>query len=433
MIEKLIRRLPESAVRNRRICIQGYFCGSREEQEEEVWRSFTEQWKKVFLAALVFSAVILFAAVSEWMGGKEIVIQRDDGGQETEQELKIDTGDEKASFDLKVRPKAYSKKEENKAFREGASYIKKYTKGKNSSLNEVKKSLNFPKSIPGTQIKVNWQTEDLTVIDEEGNVFNEELKDPVIIKVTATLSYGERREMIITPVRVVPVGTGEKESKLAGTKKELEKMERDNAGKESFIIPSNVNGSSVETAEKIQSRLPVLAVMGFLCLGLLWYKEEERQKQKKMKALKETKDEYPLIISRLVLLLGAGMTVQGAVHSIASSFDRKHPKFVYRQFQEADKKIALGMPQTQALQELGNSIQVPCYKKLTLLMSQSLVRGAKDLLSRLEEEETAAFAERKETARRKGEEASTKLLLPMILMLIVILMLLMVPAFLSFS
>lgn len=140
-----------------------------------------------------------------------------------------------------------------------------------------------------------------------------------------------------------------------------------------------------------------------------------------------------MIISRFVLLLGAGMTVQGAVHSIGTSYDRNHPRFVYRQFQETDKKIALGMSQTQALSELGSSIQLPCYKKLSVLLSQSLLRGTRDLLSRLEEEESAAFSEQKETARRKGEEASTKLLMPMILMLIVILTLLMVPAFLSFS
>ena len=91
------------------------------------------------------------------------------------------------------------------------------------------------------------------------------------------------------------------------------------------------------------------------------------------------------------------------------------------------------MSQAQALRELGSSIQLPCYQKLSVLLSQSLLRGTRDLLSRLEEEETEAFSERKETARRKGEEASTKLLMPMILMLIVILTLLMVPAFLSFS
>lgn len=90
------------------------------------------------------------------------------------------------------------------------------------------------------------------------------------------------------------------------------------------------------------------------------------------------------------------------------------------------------MSQAQALRELGSSIQLPCYKKLSVLLSQSLLRGTR-ILSRLEEEETEAFSERKETARRKGEEASTKLLMPMILMLIVILTLLMVPAFLSFS
>lgn len=433
MIEKWIRKLPESVVRSRRVCIQSYFCGTKEELDKEVQRSFTEQWKRVIWAAIAFAAVMSLTAVSEVLTGRDIVIHRDAKGAETNRELSIDTGKEKALYEMNVQPKAYSKEEEKKAFYEGTEYLKRHMKGKNSSLNEVKETLNFPRRIPGTQIKVNWETEDPGVIDEEGNVFNEELKNPVILKTTAVLSYGDHRELITLPVRVVPDKPGEKTSKLAGTKEELERIERENAEKETFTIPSTVNGSSVRDGEELQSRLPVLAMLGILCLGLLWYIEEERQKQMRAKTQRETKDEYPLIISRMVLLMGAGTTIQGAVHSIASLYDRQHPKFVYRQFLEADKKIALGTPQTQVLQELGDSIRMPCYKKLAVLMSQSLVRGSKDLLDRLEEEETAAFAERKETARRKGEEASTKLLMPMILMLAVILTLLMVPAFLSFS
>lgn len=433
MIEKWVRHLPETAVRNRRECIRSYFCGSREEQEKEVWRSLFEQWRRVFLAAFIFVGVIFLAAGAEWLGRKDIVIHRDKDGEELNQELNIDTGKEKESYDLTIHPKAYTKKEEREALQKAKSYLEKHMKGDNPSLNEVKSPLDFPGQIPGTQIKVSWDTGDLSLVDEAGNVFNGDLKNPVIIKVRASLSYGERREIIMTPVRLVPGQAGKKGSKIAGIKKELEQIEKENAGKETFRIPSSINGSEITEADKGKSRLPILAAMGILCLGLLWYTEEERQKQKKANSMKETMEEYPMIISRFVLLLGAGMTVQGAVHSIGSSYDGDHPKFVYRQFQEADRKIALGMSQTQALSELGSSIQLPCYKKLSVLLSQSLLRGTRDLLSRLEEEETAAFSERKETARRKGEEASTKLLMPMILMLIVILTLLMVPAFLSFS
>lgn len=433
MIEKWVRHLPETAVRNRREYIRSYFCGSREEQEKEVWRSLSEQWRKVFLAACVFLGVIFLAAGSEWLGAKDISIHRDRDGEELNRELNIDTGKEKESYDLIIHPKAYTEKEERKAFDKAKSYLKKHTKGDNPSLNEVKGRLHFPEQIPGNQVKISWDTGDLSLIDEAGNVFNEDLKEPVIIKVNTSLSYGEHREMIMTPVRLVPGQADKKGTKIDGIKKKLEQIEKENAGKDTFRIPSSINGSEITEADKGNGRLPALAAIGILCLVLLWYTEEERQKQKKAKAMKETMEEYPMIISRFVLLLGAGMTIQGAVHSIGSSFDRDHPKFVYRQFQQADKKIALGMSQAQALRELGSSIQLPCYKKLSVLLSQSLLRGTRDLLSRLEEEETEAFSERKETARRKGEEASTKLLMPMILMLIVILTLLMVPAFLSFS
>lgn len=250
MIERWIRRLPESVVRNRRICVQSYFCGTKEEMEIEVWRSFREQWKKVLWAAFAFLAVLVLAAISGWLTGKEIVIHRDTEGEEINQELSIDSGREKELYELNVQPKAYSRKEEKEAFRAGTEYVKRHMKGKNKSLNEVRESLNFPDRIPETQIKVNWETEDLSLVDEQGNVFNEDLKSPVILKTTAALSYEDHTELVTVPVRVVPRDTGSKESKLAGTKKELQRIERENAEKQSFTIPSRVKGSRVEVGKR---------------------------------------------------------------------------------------------------------------------------------------------------------------------------------------
>ena len=127
------------------------------------------------------------AAGSEWLEQKDISIHRDRDGEELNRELNIDTGKEKESYDLIIHPKAYTEKEERKAFDKAKSYLKKHMKGDNPSLNEVKGRLHFPEQIPGNQVKISWDTGDSSLIDEAGNVFNEDLKEPVIIKVNTSL------------------------------------------------------------------------------------------------------------------------------------------------------------------------------------------------------------------------------------------------------
>ena len=51
---------------------------------------------------------------------------------------------------------------------------------KNKSLNEVERNLEMPVKIPGENIAVQWQSDDPTVIDEEGNVFFEECQKKTI-------------------------------------------------------------------------------------------------------------------------------------------------------------------------------------------------------------------------------------------------------------
>ncbi len=68
-----------------------------------------------------------------------------------------------------------------------------------------------------------------------------------------------------------------------------------------------------------------------------------------------------------------------------------------------------------------------------MLLSQNLMKGSKDLIISLENEEEAAFEMKKQRAIRAGEEASTKLLLPMSGMLFIVIVVLVIPAVLQIN
>ena len=197
--------------------------------------------------------------------------------------------------------------------------------------------------------------------------------------------------------------------KLSGeesTKKNVEEAikKADTATKEKkkLILPEMLDTNELRYYQAFNERGPVITVMGMM-IGILLY---ALQKQNIRKAEEERKkqmiEDYPEVISKLTLYLGAGMTVKKAWRKI-----------------------------TEGYENFGRRCDLQIYIRLGALLSQNLRKGTKGLSELLKLESIQAFEERKARAKRLGEEAGTKLLLPMFLMLVVVLIIVIVPAFLT--
>lgn len=415
----------------RRESIEKYFAGTREELEEKVEESLHTQYKKLFMGILLGVIFLVCFLVSILLQPSKITVERDaPGGEESSQVLELKNKDKDTTFELWIPPKVLTKAEKKKAFQSGFSILEKQLKGKNTSINKVEEDLSFPSSIPENPCLVSWDTSDLGVIDTSGHVYSNKVKKPIIMDVIATLSYEKEKQSKIFHVCVIP--NSKQQSKLAKVKNKIKALEKNSRTKTSFTIPKKVLGFKVSIPEDQKNQFPILCIFVVFAVGLLWYSEEEKQKQNAKRSYEISMEEYPNIVSEFVLLLGAGMTIQGVIHTIAEE-EKGSEKYVYQQIVQADHQLGLGMEPTKILRTFGEQMGIASYGKLSTMMIRSLTRGSADLLERLKEEESTVFLERKEIARRKGEEASTKLLLPMMLMLLVVLVLLMFPAFLSFS
>lgn len=439
-IKKIVDHLPEERKQQRREDIKGYFSGTRVQLDQKVEESFYRQIWKACMVTLVFLILLAATILSYALRDRKIVISREEtGGEVKEEQLYIKTQKEKKTYSLKVRPKGYKKEELEDAFQKALSYLDKNLKGKNKSVSEVTKKLYMKDSIPKENIKVQWKSDDLTVVDEEGNVFVQNVKEPVIVKLTAVLTCQGEEKIRIFPVCVVPAiekRNSSQEEKIIAQMKELEEK---NLTKASFIVPRKIEGGNISRKDTESSKIPVVAVLGCIVVGCLWFREESKIKEKRNHAAREAQREYPSIISKFVLYLGAGLSVQAVLEEITKDYQGKREgervaeMFVYEQIGKAARQLEFGMSQIEVFQELGRNLNLSSYRKLTTLLVQSITKGSRDLFFRLKEEEEGAFSQRKEEAKRKGEEASTKLLAPMIIMLIVILGLLMFPALVTFS
>ena len=182
----------------------------------------------------------------------------------------------------------------------------------------------------------------------------------------------------------------------------------------------------------------IVALGGVLAVCLFFSekeKEKKRQKERKQKLLLE----YPDMLSKLVLLLGAGMTVGGAWKRIATVYENKRQiravsqMPLYEEMLITCREIEGGISEEQAYERFGERCGERKFRKLGNLLTQNLRKGSRGLTVLLAQEVEESYEERKSEARKYGEEAGTKLLLPMVLMMGIIMAILIVPAVLSFQ
>ena len=173
-------------------------------------------------------------------------------------------------------------------------------------------------------------------------------------------------------------------------------------------------------------------------VGIFYLRDDEVKKavEKRDAAMSE---DYPEIVSRLTLLLSAGMTIRAAFEKTALDYEKdkvrgkSKERYAYEEMLVTVRQMKSGKSEMSAYQEFGSRSASARFNKLGSLLSQNLKKGSSGLLNILEYETKDAFEDRKAIARRKGEEAGTKLLLPMGMMLVIVLVIVVVPSIITFA
>ncbi|MDE6908442.1 MAG: type II secretion system F family protein, partial [Lachnospiraceae bacterium] len=145
--------------------------------------------------------------------------------------------------------------------------------------------------------------------------------------------------------------------------------------------------------------------------------------------------DYPEIVNKLALYMGAGMTIRNAFFKMGEDYKKQkkvQKRYVYEEILIACNELQGGRSEMEAYDHFGRRCQVQAYLKLSALLSQNLRKGSNDLLQMLRQEADNAFAQRKGLAKKLGEEAGTKLLLPMMMMLCIVMVIIIIPAYFSF-
>ncbi|MEV5026258.1 type II secretion system F family protein [Paenibacillus sp. LPE1-1-1.1] len=142
--------------------------------------------------------------------------------------------------------------------------------------------------------------------------------------------------------------------------------------------------------------------------------------------------ELPGMLGKLMLLVGAGETVQQALaRCLEGKEDDLHP--LYKEWGDAVSMLRNGQSFSTAMERFNRRCAVQEVSVFTTVLLLNYRRGGEHFVLALRELSYTLWEKRKAIARARGEEASSKLVFPLVGILLVLMVLVAAPAVLLMS
>lgn len=347
--------------------------------------------------------------------------------------------DEPVLLGVELGERVYTRKEAHQVYERILEELPSYILGENTSLQEVRKDLNLITSLSGYGVRLRWESEAPEILDSFGKVNGAGLgEEGRKLHLEVRMTDGRWPEEYLIEIVVKPPRLTRDEMR----KEEFLELLRSEDARQNtsghMELPRFFQGKELSYQSSRESAFWPMAALGIAGAVLLKAKEKQDMKRKETKRKQQMLMDYSEVLSRLIIFLGAGMSIRTAWDKIALEYrqmveaGRRRSRFVYEEMYETTCQMKSGVSEGQAFSEFGRRCGLQHYMKLSSLLEQNRKNGTRNLRDTLKIEMAEAFEQRKHQARRLGEEAGTKLLLPLFMMLTVVMIMITVPALMEF-
>lgn len=398
--------------------------------------------KKYHQALMVLTAGFLLATAASAADGKEErnqIARNEPGLGAQEKEFLVDVAGELKDYPLKleIAEKKLTKAQKRAYLKEAEKELDTVILGGNSSKDAVSKALFLPEYLQGGAVEASYRFSDYDIFHADGTI-RQEPQEPTVVEITAELICQEEAGLYQFSVCAVPrekslqEQVAERLSSLVSQQNEREDV--------SYVsLPDKLEGRKITWRENTQNRGMIIALLGAAAAVGLILREKEEEKRQRMERERQLLMDYPGIVGKFSLLLGAGMNISLAWEKIALAYQKEREsgktekRYAYEEMLTALHEIRDGTGELRAYENFGNRCQLAIYRRLSSMIVQNVRKGSQGMQKLLEQEEWEAYEQRKAHARQLGEEAGTKLLLPMGIMLVIVLAILVIPAGMSLN
>lgn len=400
-------------------------------------------WKTVrspCLIMLAFSVVALLLYLLQKADAAKVMepqIARNPPGKgvlETEAVFYMEGEEEGHPISFRILEQSYGREKEKELLTAAMDEIQETFCGDNASLDEIVQNPKVDKSYQNGAVEAEWIFSESDCISEDGKISQEALgNEKQRIEAVVLLSCGESEEFYRFFFWIVPQEKSKQEKVAIEIKNQIAQQEESKAVVE---LPTVINGESVEWKKTGSTQWMEVLGYGVLMAVAAWYVAREQKQRKVQHRRQQLMLSYPEFVSKLSLLLGAGMTISAAFRKMNGMYQKRKERdgrkeAVYEELHRMICEMDNGMTEFRAYQRFSENCDLQPYRKLVSLLISSQRVGNRRLMEQLNEEADRVFLERKNAARRLGEEAGTKLLFPMMMMLVIVMGIVIVPAFLS--
>lgn len=409
-------------------------------RELEVWddcrRFQVGLWIMLFTIAFTVIAVVAGQRTKVLTGAGELRrFEPGEGSRKTE--ITIRGGSNRKTMELEIPEREYRKEELAAKLAEGRQYIKKHYLGENPSAEKITKPLHLVSTIQDSAVKVRWKLDGAGYVNKDGTLNTDDLKEETEVTLTAEMVYRDVKEPVVLNILLCPPNKSKEQRFWESWEKQWQTQQESTSQEKNVTLPKRIGDQQLHYSEvdhPLWRRVLVFGILFCLFVPFLFDYQLEQGIRKRELQLQQ---EYPEMIERFILLLGAGLTIRGAWQRITKDYEARREggeissHYLYEEMILTRMEMENGKNEAAAYQAFGRRVSMLSYMKFSTLLVQNLRKGSDDLLRRMELEAEDALRARRELARQLGEEAGTKLLLPMIMMLVVVFALIMAAAFQS--
>lgn len=392
----------------------------------------------IVFGTCVITALYLCTGKSPIEDGNRL-LRGETGSGETEYRLTVTDGEKEREVTVSVSEQRLPEEDIDAYFDRLFALLEKAVLAENASPDEITGDVNLVKKIPGTDVTVRWEDIDFNYIYSDGRVRRDELKESVITSLTAELTYFDEVRLCTFSLRILPEEEDEEKVYLDMLQGILKDEDEASGGDRYFTLPSQVGDKEISWSAGRRNNAGTLVILGIVAAlavipGLL-----AELKQKSRRRTEQMLKDYPDIVSKLVMLLTAGMTCRGAWTKICSDYAAgssgkgREEGYAYQEMLRALNEMNLGASEAGVYEKFGIRCGVIQYQRLGTLLSKNLRRGSSDLTGMLELEAKEAFGERIENVRQRAEETGTRLLFPMLGMMCIVMAIVVVPAWMGMA
>lgn len=362
------------------------------------------------------------------------------GGDDRQYELYVDgILEEPFPLTVEVGAKRYTEEGAEQVFRQIMDGMEERIRGENPSLAEVRSPLTLPSRLEEYGVRIRWSSSNPDVLDSFGRIQDGagDIREGILVSLNLQLTAGEYRREYELPVRILPPEHTPEQMLADGFVREIRRRNEASQTTDTLFLPEVYEGKELRYRSAGETGYGILPLLGVILAALCFLKEQADEKERGKIRERELLLDYPELLSKLMVFLGAGMTVRGAWERLVTDYEaavlagRQRRRTAYEEMGQTWHQLQSGMPEGAAYREFGKRCRLQPYLKLSSLLEQNRKTGSKNLRAILQAEMTDAFEQRKNLARRLGEEAGTKLLLPLFLMLGIVMVMIMVPAMMA--